>query len=202
MDLNSPFELNGQHENVRHKIAVVLSKLSDSYRQLLWSRAQPLGISPIQVQLLIYVKHHTSSLNTVSHLASEFQMTKATISDSIKVLVTKGLLEKVASEEDRRSFHLKLTTSGKSITEKAEGYTREVQKQLSKMDDRKAETLFQSLYELLDALNEEGVIPVQRMCFGCIYYRGDKATKHHCTLLKKKLQNDQIRIDCAEFEAA
>lgn len=202
MDLNSPFEPKKQHEDTGHKIAVALSKLSDLYRQLLWSKAQPLGISPIQVQLMIHIRHHDSSHNTVSHLAKEFQMTKATISDSIRVLVNKELLQKVTSEKDKRSFHLELTNSGRKATDEAEGYTGQVQSQLSKMDSQGSETLFKGLYDLLDMLNEQGVIPVQRMCFGCAFYQGDKDSSHHCTLLKKNLQTSQIRLDCAEFETA
>ena len=201
MDLNSPFEPKKQHEDTGHKIAVALSKLSDLYRQLLWSKAQPLGISPIQAQLMIHIRHHDSSHNTVSHLAKVFQMTKATVSDSVRVLVNKGLLQKVASEKDKRSFYLELSASGRKVTDEAEGYTKEIQHQLGKMDKVRSEALFKGLYDLLDGLNQQGVIPIQRMCFGCAFYQGDKDSSHHCTLLKKNLQTSQIRLDCAEFEA-
>lgn len=202
MDLNSPFDLTDQHSNTDHKITVVLSRLSDLYRQLLWSKAQPIGISPIQVQLLLFIKHHSSDLNKVSHFSKEFQLTKATISDSIRVLVEKQLLEKVSEKADRRSFYLKLTLKGESLASEAEGFTIRFQDVLNEIGQPKKDVLFESLYGLLNELNQSGVIPVQRMCFGCNFYEGDKTNQHNCTFLKRKLNTSEIRIDCAEFKSA
>lgn len=202
MDLNSPFDLNTQHNNTDSKITVLLSRLSDFYRQSLWSKAQPLGISPIQVQILLFIKYHEAKLNKVSHLATEFQMTKATISDSVRILVNKGLLKKEVSKEDKRSFNLILTTAAQSLTSEAESFTSGIQETLSSLKVGDKNTLFESLYRLLDQMNESGVIPVQRMCFGCNFYEGDKSTTHRCTFLKKKLNSTEIRIDCEDFKVA
>ncbi len=202
MDRKSPFDLKNQHNNTDYKVTMLISKLSDFFRQSLWSKAQPLGISPIQVQILLFIKYHNLRWNKVSHLAKEFQMTKATISDSVRVLLKKQLLEKVTVEEDKRSFYLKLTSLAEKITEEAEGFTDNLESALSQLGSSKKGKLFEGLYGLLDQMNELGLIPVQRMCFGCSFYEGDKVSRHGCSFLKKKLNTDEIRVDCEEYNAA
>ncbi|MBO3698018.1 MarR family winged helix-turn-helix transcriptional regulator [Roseivirga sp. E12] len=183
------------------KISLVLSKLSDFYRQLLWSQAQPHGLSPIQVQLILFIKNHSSALSKVSQLAKEFQMTKATISDSVRVLVDKNLLRKVSEINDKRSFSLHLTTRGVQLANTIESYQGDFHKALSKLGTEKKTNLFKGLFELLDRLNEEGLIPVQRMCFNCSFYHGDKENSHMCSFLKKNLQTTDIRVDCGDFKS-
>jgi len=46
-------------------------------------------VSPIQIQILLFCASHKQENLKVSFLANEFDLTKATISDSVKVLIKK-----------------------------------------------------------------------------------------------------------------
>jgi len=201
MDIDNIDGSKASKPQTEFKISLVLSKLSDFYRQSLWSQAQPHGISPIQVQLILFVRNHSSALNKVSHLAKEFQMTKATISDSVRVLVDKKLLRKVSEVNDKRSFSLQLTTRGEELANAIESHQDDFLKVLSKLESGKKVGLFKGLFELLNKLNEEGLIPIQRMCFNCGFYDGDKQSSHRCSFLQKTLETADIRIDCDDFES-
>ena len=56
--------------------------------------------------------------------------------------------------------------------------------------------------QLLEALVQSGHVQVQRMCWTCKHYRGDRDTLHHCALLKKDLVVQELRTDCSEHEQA
>ena len=64
------------------------------------------------------------------------------------------------------------------------------------------ESLLLGLMRLLEALLSRGDVQVQRMCWTCAHYDGDRKEHHRCLLLKKTLKVRELRTDCAEYEAA
>ena len=79
--------------NLESKILNGLERLSEALKALLWEKAKTLGISPIQIQILLFVSNHQTDICNVSYLAKEFNLTKATISDSVNVLLKKKYLK-------------------------------------------------------------------------------------------------------------
>ncbi|WP_353777208.1 MarR family transcriptional regulator [Winogradskyella sp. 3972H.M.0a.05] len=186
MDLNS-------------KIIVGLGRISEVFKVLLWEQAKRFKLSPIQIQILNFVAHHTDNLNNVSHLAKEFNVTKPTISDAIRVLVNKDLLIKDFSSEDNRRYSLLLSAKGKEVVGQTENFAEPILQQLSKIDKSDLESLYTTLSELIYKLNSSGILTVQRTCFGCRFYDNHKDS-HYCNLLESTLLNSDIRLDCPEFE--
>ena len=90
----SAFNPDQQNNDLASKTVAALERISQVYRLLLWDHAKDLGLSPIQIQLLIFVGHHKAALCNVSYLAKEFNVTKPTISDAVRVLFQKGTIEK------------------------------------------------------------------------------------------------------------
>ena len=84
--MESIFNLENQNQNLDSKISAGIEKLSSVFRVLIWEQAKNLGLSPIQIQILIFLNYHSEHLATVSYLAKEFSLTKPTISDAIKIL--------------------------------------------------------------------------------------------------------------------
>ena len=84
------FDPKVQESDLSSKSVVGLERISEVFRVLLWQKSNETGLSPIQIQLLIFIKNHDSSLANVSQLAREFNMKKPTISDAVKVLFQKA----------------------------------------------------------------------------------------------------------------
>ena len=120
-------------------------------------------LSPIQIQILIFLLFHSEEKCKVSYLANEFNMTKATISDSIKVLLQKGLIEKNIDPSDTRSFSMALTQEGKKIAQKSSSFAGAIEKPLYQFSDKQKEALLEGLLALIEKLNMQGIISVQRM---------------------------------------
>jgi DNA-binding MarR family transcriptional regulator len=183
------------------KILNGLERLSDVFKSLLWEKAKLHGISPIQIQILLFVSTHPVEISNVSALAREFSVTKATISDAVRVLIKKELLSKDHSPADNRRYNLLLTYGGQEVVDGLSDYAAPIAATLEAADSYQKEAVYQLLYQLVDQLHQQGIIQVQRSCFNCRFYEGDKQDQHFCGYLKKALSSQQIRLDCSEFES-
>ena len=195
----SIFNTEFQQKNITSKIVVGLERISEVFRALLWKHAKTIGLSPIQIQLLIFIAYHKQHLCNVSHLAKEFNVTKPTISDAVRVLHTKEFIQKEYSTTDSRRYTISNTVSGTKIVKETEGFADPIKNGLLKMDSKELETFYTSLTTLIYSLNKNGVLSVQRTCYACKFYQRDEK-KHFCNYLNKELRNKEIRLDCLEFE--
>lgn len=195
----SIFNPNQQETNISSKIVAGLERVSEAFKVLLWEKAKLLGLSPIQIQILIFIKYHKIEFCNVSHLAKEFNVTKPTISDAVRILDKKELIQKVYSSSDSRSYAIQLSDSGKSIVSKIENFAHPLKNQLNGIDNDDLEQTFQTLSQLIYKLNQIGILTVQRTCYACKFYQKNDNI-HYCNLLEKELLNSKIRIDCNEFE--
>lgn len=196
---NSPFNPARQNTNLAAKITAGLERLSGVFRTLLWEYAKTISLSPIQIQVLLFLASHDDIFCNVSYLAREFNVTKPTISDAVKVLEKKGLIGKMSSADDKRAYTIVLTESGNNIVSQTESFANPVKKLVEELSDNEQEHLFNSLKGMIFGLNQAGIITVQRMCFGCRFYE-KKETGHFCHFLHVDLIDTDIRLNCPEFE--
>lgn len=197
----SVFNLNIQNEDTDNKIVAGLERLSQVFKTLLWEKAKELGLSPIQIQILIFLQYHSPEKNTVSYLAKEFNITKPTVSDAVKTLEHKKLIEKFTDCLDSRSFNLKITDNGKQIVKTAEDFTNPVNQIVAGISERDKEILWENISGLINTLNRQGIITVQRSCKNCTYLAQNNED-YFCSLLKQPLHTTDLRIDCPEFSKA
>jgi len=193
---SSPFDLSNQSKSVEGKIVASLERVSQAFRVLLWNQSKEFSLSPIQVQVLIFLLHHSSEKRKVSYLADEFNMTKATISDCVKTLEQKQLISKEYEPRDTRSYIIQLTHTGEEIAKKTSFFAGHIQIPIDKLSPSAKENLLSGLLEIIRHLNQTGIITIQRMCSTCQFYNSDNG--HFCQLLNHKLAETELRIDCEE----
>ena len=198
--MESVFDPVHQHNDIKSKIVIGLERVSEVFRVLLWEHSKVIGLSPIQIQILIFINHHREELCNVSHLAKEFNLTKPTISDAIRILNQKKLIDKHISPTDKRAYSISLTSEGKEIVDQTESFANPIKNLLGKLDNNELENLFGSLGKLIYELNRKGLLTVQRTCYGCKFYE-KKQKGHYCHFMQKALLNKEIRLDCSEYQA-
>ena len=194
----SVFNTAHQNADLSSKIVAGLERVSEAFRVLLWNHAKALGISPIQIQILIFIQYHEKKLCNVSSLAKEFNVTKATISDAIRVLNNKGLIEKIVSSSDKRAYSIFLSTEGEKMVKQTEHFAKPIKTLVDRFSETTKVEIFSFLGELILNLHQAEVISVQRTCYLCRHYKKQNGS-HYCNLLELQLTADQIRIDCPEF---
>jgi len=186
------------------KIIAGVERLSNLFRLLLWDAAKVEKLSPIQIQFLLFLHDNPSRLRTVSQLAREFCLTKATVSDAVKVLARKRLVEKRPSPRDGRVSMLRLTPSGRKAAERLTGWSDVVKQTMQTCRPELKETVALFIMDLIRSLQTAGVIEVARMCLGCRNFRRDVspggARRHRCMLTEKSMGNEDLKFDCKSYE--
>jgi len=195
----STFNPEQQEKNISSKIVAGLERVSEVFKILLWKKAKWVGLSPIQIQILIFIAFHKHNLCNVSHLAKEFNVTKPTVSDAIRILDKKKLIVKDFSSSDSRSYLISLSNLGNDLVSQTNDFSNPLKKEIDRFSPSELESLFGTLSHLIYKLNRNGILSVQRTCYGCKFYEKQNEN-NFCNLLQKKLLSTEIRLDCPEFE--
>jgi len=192
---------NPEHQNktIDGKIVSALERISEAFRVLLWEKAKVVKLSPIQIQILIFLKFHRTEFCTVNYLAEEFNMSAPTISDAVKVLIQKQLVKKVHSSDDKRKAYLHLTNKSEKLIAELSSFVDPLFKSISKLKQKEKETLLISLLKIINDLNSNEIVITQRMCFTCVHLQKENG-KFYCNLLEMKLKLKDLRVDCPEHQ--
>jgi DNA-binding MarR family transcriptional regulator len=197
----SVFNPSVQNQSLDAKVVVGLERVAEVFRVLLWQQSRATGLSPIQTQLLLFLAFHGPEKRKVSYLAQEFNLTKPTVSDAVKVLVEKGLLNRIDEPADSRSHSLSLTPAGQQVVEQTGNFASLLQEIIGQFSEERKTVLYQSLFALIGQLQQRGIITIQRMCQTCTYYNYN-GTIHFCGLLTIPLETNNLRLDCPEHQPA
>ncbi|GIV33939.1 MAG: hypothetical protein KatS3mg031_1474 [Chitinophagales bacterium] len=200
--MKSPFDLSYQNQNADARIVAALERIAQAFRVLLWQEGVEHALTPIQLQVLIFLHYHAEAQRKITIVSQELNVTKATLSETVKILQRKGLIRKVLDPEDSRSTFIQLTAKGRQLAERASKFAAEVQKPIAQITEESKKAILGALLQIIRHLNEAGVITVQRMCFTCRYYTQPQPNKHFCQLLNTALKDEQLRIDCPEHQSA
>lgn len=195
----SLFNLKEQNQHLEFKIVAGLERLSQVFKILLWEKAKKYQLSPIQIQILIFIRYHSTEKTTISYLAQEFNLTKPTVSDAIKVLEQKQFIQKNIDVTDSRSYTIELTKSGIEMVENTDDFANPMNAIIEKATEEEKKNVWKIVSNLIIEMNKLNLISIQRTCLNCKHYSFE-ATSHFCHLLNQELKPEEIRIDCDEFE--
>jgi DNA-binding MarR family transcriptional regulator len=188
-----------QHD-VAAKTLVAFDRIAEALRVRQWEIGKNYGLTPLQIKTLQFIDHQDRKEVTVSLLSDSFQMSKPTISETIRILTQKGLVAKERSQTDGRSFRLSLLDEGEAILRQISVYSVPFWEVLRQLPAALQERLFSDIYRILGDLQQEQLIPIQGMCLNCQYF-SRKSNGPFCKLLEKPLKKKDLRVDCPEFVA-
>ncbi len=204
--VDSVFNPSVQHGKLDYKLVGALERLYHVMRLQLWEAAATLApdlkLSPIQLQILVWLRFHPPC--RVGDLGNAFSVTPATISDAIRVLVTKGLVSKRRAAHDGRVFEVHLTHAGERVASDVAGWANSFATDMAVLNEEEKNTMLSALLKLIGHLQQSGKISVARTCTTCRFFdraHADTQTAY-CNLLKKPLPPVDWRVDCEEHEAA
>lgn len=193
------------HRDVPGKVAGALERIAQASGVLTRRAADAHGLSPIQLRLLLRLAADPAARWRPSALAREFDVSAASLSDSIGALERKGLVKRRRLSGDRRGTSLHLSPGGLQLAQDAQAANEPVARAVAELPAAEQEALMVSLFSVIAALQEEGVITVARMCVTCTHFRPNAhegPRPHHCALLDAPLGPAELRVDCPEHEQA
>ena len=134
-------------------LAERMSRLGSVYRAEIRQLATAQGLKLVQLEALQYLANCEKNSDTPSGLSRHLDLTKGTVSQTLKAIETKGLLEKRDDATDARIVHCVLTPQGKKMLRSA--YPPAMVKKLArKLGANGMDSHIKNLGSLLDATEE------------------------------------------------
>lgn len=199
-------EMPADQPDLDRRLASALERSGHALRVLVWNQATANGLSPIQVQLLLRLRVETPERRRVGVLAAEFDLSAATISEALGALRRKGLVDKQPLAGDRRGQAMTLTAAGQEAAEKFEHWPDPVTKHFGGVSEQDKARTLRVILDLIAHLADTGTLAVARTCLTCTFFRedehADSLRPHHCALLDAAFGDAELRVDCAEHQAA
>ncbi|MNO86636.1 HTH-type transcriptional repressor NicR [compost metagenome] len=166
-----------------------------------WAREQPLtaDLQPIQISALNYLARCNRYSNTPLGVTEFLGLTKGTVSQSLKALEAKGLIEKKPDPSDRRSVHLELTSEGQALIDALVPPAFLLQA-VEALGERGAQ-LEEVLGALLVTIQRQQDVPGFGLCRSCRFHQL-REDGTFCGLTGEPLSRPEAELICREHQAA
>lgn len=182
-------------------ISTGLGKIGLALRHEAWRSGLGRRLTPTQGALLALLWRRGRPLR-LCELADGLGITAPTASDSLAALVKKRLAVKARSPEDGRSLSVRLTQEGKREAAQAAMWSDFLAEAAEALDEREQGVFLRGLTKMIRRLQQEGRIPIARMCVNCRYFRpyahSEGSHPHHCDYVDAPFGDRELRLDCSD----
>lgn len=186
-------------EPVARRVAAGLHKVGLAMKQEAWHQASEEGLSATQGQILAVLVANEPLTGT--ELGERLGLTLPTISESVRVLVEKGLVRKTPDPRHPRASLIAPTTKGNAIGTRARAWPEFLVDAVETLSEAEQTTFLTAIMKMIRSLQERGQIPVNRMCVTCSHFRPHVhagRTPHHCAFVDAPMADVHLRLDCPE----
>ena len=185
------------------RIATGLHKLGLALKHQTWNQASAHGLSPTQGQILAALAAD-QALST-SEVAARLGVGVPTVSEAVTTLEKKGYLRRRPDPRHPRARLLRLTAAGTRLAAHARAWPEFLTQAVGALTDAEQSTLLTALIKMIRSLQEQGQIPISRMCVTCLHFQPhvhDGDAPHHCAFVDAPMGAPHLRLDCADHEPA
>ncbi len=193
-------------DTMTHRIVAGLQKIGLAVKSHSWRRTGRAGVGPLQTQVLGLLRTRPGRTASMSIIAEELSVKLPTASEVVKTLEEKRLVRRRRSAADNRVVMVELSAKGAREGETNAVWPEFLLSAADQLDAKEQTVLLRSLMKLIKVLQEQGEIPVARICVTCRYFApyvyADKERPHHCHYVNAPFGDRALRIDCAEHESA
>jgi DNA-binding MarR family transcriptional regulator len=177
-----------------------LNKLLDVRRAILWKIAEKHGLTPLQIQILQFIKacdgHRKISANDI---ARELYVSRATMSIALKALVKKSLVKKTMAANDKRRYSLALDAKAYGILKELNRYDKTMRSHLECMPEQSLHAAVTVLISLLELMHDKGFVDRVTMCLKCIHCTEISRNSYRCALTGRTFSFNRIKVGCCNF---
>ncbi|MCS7259736.1 MAG: MarR family winged helix-turn-helix transcriptional regulator [Anaerolineae bacterium] len=186
------------------RITIALYRISQAMNYLLRERGKVCGLSPAQIQTLLFLRYARPGVRTIGGLAERLGVSYATASGVADALEHKQLLQRIPSASDQRIVTLALTEQGERESVALEDVLDEVENVVAALSDADQEALVRATQSIIRHLQARGYVKVYEMCWGCQFFRrnahpDDPRGPHHCAYIDAPLPEQNTYLECPDF---
>lgn len=153
---------------------------------------------PVQLEALAFLTQCNRYSDTPQAVTEFLGLTKGTVSQTLKVLEKKGLVRKQADTRDKRLVHLKPTSSGRRLVERAVPAAT-LKLGLKNLADTESEVMVDSLRALLRSTQLANKLKTFSTCNTCRFNTTNE-NGYFCALTQESLADRDIELLCREHQ--
>ncbi|MDP9796079.1 DNA-binding MarR family transcriptional regulator [Catenuloplanes nepalensis] len=186
------------------QLLIGLARLGQAVRMEAWRNAGPLNLTPLQADILTLLHGSRSPLRQ-GDLVAALASTAPTVSDAVKALRRKELLEAVRDPGDARVLRLSLTGAGRAEADRLTEVSETLGGAVAALPEEDFAALLRGTAELMRELQDRRAIPVSRMCLTCRFFVPDahpaeSGKPHHCNFVDAPFGDAELRVSCPDHE--
>ncbi len=188
------------------QLLIGLTRLGQAARLSAWHNAGPTKLTPLQADILSFLagdQRPRRQGEIVTALAS----TAPTVSDAVRTLAAKELVDRRRDPADSRAVTLALTGAGRAEAERLAVIPEPLRAALDALDEPDVAAMLRGVTTMIRVLQQHQAIPVSRTCVTCCFYRpdahpDDPDRPHHCAFVDAPFGDGELRLDCPDHQPA
>ncbi len=188
------------------QLLIGLSRLGQAVRLSAWHNAGPTKLTPLQSDILLFLdgdRRPRRQGEIVTALAS----TAPTVSDAVRALAGKDLVDRQRDPADSRAITLVLTEAGRTEAARLATIPEPLRAALDGLGEEDVAAMLRGTTSMIRILQQWHAIPVSRTCVTCRFYRpdahpGDLRHPHHCAFVDAAFGDVDLRLDCPDHQTA
>lgn len=195
----------GAIERQREQATAGLEQLATLVRAQAWQDDAAPQLPPTQAYVLRALSGADAELRA-RQLAERLGISAASLSDSLKAMRAHGWLLRRPDPADRRAQLVRLSAQGRALAARLRGPGSGMARLVQGLAADDVAALLRLTQLLVAQAQVQGVATGLRSCIGCRFFQpfasGDPARPHVCGFIGQPFGDMDLRVDCAEHEAA
>jgi DNA-binding MarR family transcriptional regulator len=196
--------LDPDPDATERNLLIGLAKIGLALRNESWRRRGETGLTPTQAELLVLLRTADPLGVRLAELADGLGVTHATASESLRALHEKRLVRKARHPRDGRAIAVTLTERGRREAERETTWPDLFLAAAGSLTPEEQAVFLRGVVAMIRSLQEQGRIPVARMCATCRFFRphvhGSAERPHHCAFVDAAFGDRELRLDCADYQ--
>lgn len=192
-------------EPLPQALASALRRLAQLADLSTWDQWGALSLTLTQRRILEFFTTNKGD-HTQANIARELGLTPATADDHLTALESRDMIERRRSHVDGHTTGFRLTPTGRRAAKALSMLPDPLKAAFGALTDEELETVYRCALKMITTLQNDGLMPVSRMCVRCQYFDPyrypDSPTPHHCHLVCAPFGDRHLRIDCPEQKLA
>ncbi|BEL03953.1 MarR family transcriptional regulator [Actinoplanes sichuanensis] len=187
------------------QLLVGLARLGQAVRMEAWRNAGPHNLSPLQADIVTLLYGRDAPIRQ-GEIVTALASTAPTVSDAVKVLRKKELVDATRDLGDARVMLLGLTPAGREEAARLDVQSEKLTEAVSALAPGDFAAMLRGMTTLMRELQDRRAIPVSQMCLTCRFFvpraHPDPERPHHCNFVDAPFGDAELRVTCPDHEVA